>query len=382
MSRRRRISIVAHGLRAGGGISVGKNCIRSLMTAMPDACFQVIVPAGIGYEHCLLAGVAVEPFYYAARFGKFGRIRFDELVLPGLLEAFAPDVILCLGNVGVRTDVAPQILLVQDSHYFYPPRHYAQASPLDMLKYRVQRYRLARDLKRTRVLLCQTRSALHRLRQWYAFDGPIHLLPNAISVDSLAGADGGEADPRIIGDFRLFYLTRYYPHKNIELILDLFVRHGAALPGVKVYLTLCPSHGRKARRLLAAVEKAGLQDRIINLGPVQQQDIAGLFRSMHALVMPSTLESFSGTYLEAMAFGCPVLTSDLDFAREVCGNAALYFDPWNVDSLLDSIQTLRADPALATRLVESGRQVFASNSVSWQQNAATLVAIVRDLVPD
>lgn len=382
MSRRRRISIVAHGLRAGGGISVGKNCIRSLMTAMPDACFQVIVPAGIGYEHCLVPGVAVEPSFYAARFGKLGRIWFDEQVLPGLLAEFAPDVILCLGNVGVRTNVAPQILLVQDSHYFYPPRHYVQASPLDMLKYRAQRYRLARDLKRTHVLLCQTRSALHRLRQWYGFDGPIHLLPNAISVDSLAGVDGSATDGRINGDFRLFYLTRYYPHKNIEIFLDLFMRHGAALPGVKVYLTLCASHGRRARRFLEAVEKAGLQDRIVNLGPVQQQDIAGLFRSMHALVMPSTLESFSGTYLEAMAFGCPVLTSDLDFAHEVCGDAALYFDPWNVNSLMQSIQTLRGDPVLAARLVDSGREVFASNSVSWQQNATTLVAIVRELVSD
>lgn len=380
MSAAPRISVVAHGLRAGGGISVGKNCIQSLMRAMPEAHYQVFVPAGIGYEDAFVSGVNVQAHEYVPRLGKIGRFLFDDRVLPGRLKDFAPDVIICLGNTGVRFRLAPQILLVQDSHYFYPERHYARATPLEKMVYRLQRYRFARDLKRTRVLLCQTRAAMNRLRQWYGFKGAAHLFPNAISADSLAGVGNQTIDPRVRGDFRLFYLTRYYPHKNVELLVDLFSAHREALNGVVVHLTLCESHGRGARQLLERIRSEALQDHIVNLGPIPQRDLAGIFRCMHAMVMPSTLESFSGTYLEAMSFGCPVLTSDLDFAREVCGDAALYFDPWQADSLFQSIQTLRSDPELSGRLIENGHRLCRASTRSWQQNAEDLRSIIHDLI--
>lgn len=380
MSAPVRISIVAHGLRAGGGISVGKNCIQSLMTAMPDACYQIFIPAGIGYEEVFVSSVSVQAHEYVPRLGKIGRFLFDDRVLPGRLKKFAPDVVICLGNIGVKSGLAPQILLVQDSHYFYPECHYARASRLEKIVYRLQRYRLAQDLKRTRVLLCQTRSAMNRLQQWYGFEGAVHLFPNAISTASLAGLDNPRIDPRVQGDFRLFYLTRYYPHKNIELFVDLFSRHRQALKGVVVHLTLCESHGRGARLLLERIRAEGLENHIVNLGPIPQEDLAGIFRSMHALVMPSTLESFSGTYLEAMSFGCPVVTSDLDFAREVCGDAALYFDPWQADSLFNSVQTLRENADLSARLIANGQRICQEHTRSWQQNAEVLRHIILELI--
>lgn len=55
-----------------------------------------------------------------------------------------------------------------------------------------------------------------------------------------------------------------------------------------------------------------------------------------------------------MHFGLPILTSDLDFAREVCGDAALYFDPWSPESLKGAILRLKNHPDLRDNLVEKG----------------------------
>jgi glycosyltransferase involved in cell wall biosynthesis len=58
------------------------------------------------------------------------------------------------------------------------------------------------------------------------------------------------------------------------------------------------------------------------------------------LFLPTLLESFGNIYLEAMSLGVPILTSDRDFARWVCGESALFFDPLSAYSIVESIKNL------------------------------------------
>jgi glycosyltransferase involved in cell wall biosynthesis len=88
------------------------------------------------------------------------------------------------------------------------------------------------------------------------------------------------------------------------------------------------------------------------------------------LILPTLLESFTATYLEAMKFDCPVLTSDLDFAREVCGDAAIYFDPWNVDDMCEAVVRLRDEPALQQQLRWQGRERLSQMFPSWKDITA------------
>ena len=81
-----------------------------------------------------------------------------------------------------------------------------------------------------------------------------------------------------------------------------------------------------------------------------------------------------------MAFGCPILTSDLDFAREICGDAAIYFNPWSVDALYEAIIRLKSNPVLSVELRNCGRKNFLNNTCSWEQNAHTLRSIVTRLL--
>jgi glycosyltransferase involved in cell wall biosynthesis len=112
----------------------------------------------------------------------------------------------------------------------------------------------------------------------------------------------------------------------------------------------------RGNRLLTTVHRFRLEDRIVNLGYIELSVIPAYFGHCHALLFPTLLESFSTTYLEAMHCGLPILTSDLDFAHEVCGPAALYFDPWSPDSIAEAIIRLRSDERLRRDLAEAGRQ--------------------------
>ena len=70
--------------------------------------------------------------------------------------------------------------------------------------------------------------------------------------------------------------------------------------------------------------------------------------------LPSLLESFSGTYVEAMFHGKTILTSDFDFARDVCAQAAFYFDPLDPNSILSSIIRAFGDNEERMRRVREG----------------------------
>jgi len=376
-----KITIVAHGLRAGGGVSVGKNLISGLTQTLPNAQFQIFISEGRGFEQCVKADVNCTWVEYKQKFSLIGRWLYDQTRLIREIESFLPSVIICLGNIGVPKKISPQILLVHDAHLFYPSNHYSRESLRQLLIYYFRRQRFSRDIKKTTVLLCQTKTAINRISQQYAFTRETQLLPNAISVDSLSGSTAASIKlPKTRENaFNIFYLTRYYPHKNIEIFIDIFVKYRNELRDVVLYLTIDKNQHTLAQKLLKSISDNQLSKNIVNIGPIQQKDIAGYFRSMHAMVMPTTLESFSGSYLEAMAFKCPILTSNLDFAHEVCGDAALYFDPWSADSLYAALRKVIDDPTLSNTLIERGTQVLNQNSRTWKQNSEELATTILKL---
>jgi glycosyltransferase involved in cell wall biosynthesis len=72
--------------------------------------------------------------------------------------------------------------------------------------------------------------------------------------------------------------------------------------------------------------------------------------------MPTLLEVFSTTYLEAMFMKVPILSSDMEFARDICGNAAIFCNPTDVEEYAKNILILYNDPTLRKNLIQKGEQ--------------------------
>ncbi|MFQ5806590.1 MAG: glycosyltransferase, partial [Phycisphaerae bacterium] len=104
------------------------------------------------------------------------------------------------------------------------------------------------------------------------------------------------------------------------------------------------------------------------------------FTHSQALILPTLLESFSSTYLEAMQFRCPILTSDLDFARDICGSAAHYFAPFDPASIRDAIVELKRSPELQEQLVAAGVERHQSLVRDWDSIVADAVHELTMLV--
>lgn len=361
-----RILILAHNLRAAGGLAVGRNVISSLGRIRPQHHYGLIMPKNVGYESLDFPRHA-EPFFFDRGKGWTRQFLFETFELPRITKSFRPDRVWGLGNFGLRRAGCPQAVLIHKPHYVYG----AEFQQRERIQYRllnaIGRRRLRRSLSATSLVFCQTRTICEHFRKSYQFAGKVSVMPSAVS--ELTSKGDTSARPtvfeRLRGRFVLLCVSKYYAHKNIESLVDLMLRHGEALNDVTIILTVAADQHPAASGLMKRLNDPRLGDRLVNVGPIDPSEVAAYFSHSAGLILPTLLETFGLPYLEAMQFGRPILTSDLDFARDVCGPAARYFDPHDPKSIRDAILELKGSPARRDALVEAGRTRMTSFFRDW-----------------
>ncbi|WP_287421284.1 glycosyltransferase [Candidatus Brachybacter algidus] len=97
-----------------------------------------------------------------------------------------------------------------------------------------------------------------------------------------------------------------------------------------------------------------IKDNILCIGKIAINQCPALYDKCNAVFLPTLLECFSATYPEAMRMRKPSLTSNLNFAFELCGDAAIYFNPLNVDEIAHKIYQVAYDNDLKVRVVKNG----------------------------
>ena len=105
-----------------------------------------------------------------------------------------------------------------------------------------------------------------------------------------------------------------------------------------------------------SVHTLDMDDRVIFSGFVPENDLPSLYQNADLFVAPSTFEGFGFTPLEAMAADVPVCVSNITSHPEICGAAAAYFDPFEIDDIARAIYHVLSDTNTRQNLVEKGRQ--------------------------
>lgn len=117
---------------------------------------------------------------------------------------------------------------------------------------------------------------------------------------------------------------------------------------------------------------------IIFTGRVTDNELAGLYASARLFVYPSLYEGFGIPPLEAMAYGCPTLVSDIESLREVCGSASVYANPLDPEDISKNIDLLINDVKLCNTLVKNGKQNI--KRFSWETSAREIVNSITHLI--
>lgn len=158
------------------------------------------------------------------------------------------------------------------------------------------------------------------------------------------------------------------PNKNFGAIAAAIAQLGDAAPRCVVAGAADPAVFRGGPAASAAMH---------HVGYVSDAELKSLYRHATCFIFPSFYEGFGIPPLEAMACGCPVIASTAPALREVCGDAALYFDPTRPEELAARLRTVFADAPLRHRLRAAGVQRV--GHYSWSAAAALNLAAIREV---
>lgn len=175
----------------------------------------------------------------------------------------------------------------------------------------------------------------------------------------------------------LFWVGAIEPRKDVPAIVDAFARLVAA--GADLRLVLAGPRAWGAAAADEAVARSGLADRIVRPGYVSEEEKIALYRGARALVYPSLAEGFGLQVLEAMACGCPVVTTTGSAPEEVAGDAAELVPPSRPGALEDALLRVLSDESRREAMRRRGLE--RARGFTWSRTAeATIAAYERALL--
>jgi glycosyltransferase involved in cell wall biosynthesis len=191
----------------------------------------------------------------------------------------------------------------------------------------------------------------------------------SMSVDEEAHAAGVRARYGLRAGQYVFYMGAADPRKNVDVLISAFARAGE--PGLELAILghLRPAHEEIFARAMA---EAGNPPGVRMLGFVPEEELPSIIGGALAFVFCSTYEGFGAVPIEAMACGCPVITTGLTSMKETVGDAALIVPPRDVPATADAIRRIVRDGALRRDLGKAGQQ--RAQCFSWRNTALATIA--------
>jgi len=187
------------------------------------------------------------------------------------------------------------------------------------------------------------------------FDETVHYYDNNPSIL----ADLGVSNPYIL------YCGGLDMRKNLVRILDAFELIAKQFP--EISLVLAGKADANGTPILQRMENHKFKNRIISLGFVSDEQKRVLMSSALGFLFPSVYEGFGLPILEAMACGCPVITSNISSMPEVAGDAAILIDPYSTEQLAYEMERVISSESLRKELKEKGLEHC--KKFSWDKTA-------------
>ena len=147
-------------------------------------------------------------------------------------------------------------------------------------------------------------------------------------------------------EFRLITISSNFPHKNLAIINEVDNELKKLGRNEFFFYVTIPANDYSAL--------FSRSDNVVNLGVVAAKDCPYIYSQCDALFLPTMLECFTASYPEAMTMKKPILTSDLGFAREICEDSAIYFDPLDPKDIATKIIRVADDKHLYERQILIG----------------------------
>lgn len=238
-----------------------------------------------------------------------------------------------------------------------------------MLKQKLGRYVFKKIGKTSRYIFAPSNFTR---QEYLAFSG---LDPEKV-VLTYESADKIDAAPKEYPSLKnkryIMYVGQHSAHKNLHRLMTAHQQLLEDNPNLQLVLVGGITKSGEQNKTWAEDKK---YKNIIFTGFVSDAQLAWLYENCSAYVFPSLMEGFGLPPLEAMHFETPVVSSNATCMPEVLGEAAIYFDPENVDEMASQIKKVLSDPALQKKLIVNGKKQL--KKYSWKRMAEQTLDIYK-----
>ena len=322
---------------------------------------NAVLPALQKFEHILVPGGGS-----GGSKDRLKRLIWTQMQLPTLARQYRADLIFTPAPEGYLGDqVVPQILMVHDLR----PLIHAEFS-MQTLYFRSWVPPLLRQC--THILTNSQFTAAEINRYIGVSQDKITVTPLGYDPKHFYYS---ESFQRLHYRPYLLHIGQAYPHKNLKRLIKAFNSIAHRFPEVDLLLLGKP-HPSQTIRLQKLVAEFNLLDRVIFKSYVPYSDLPNWYRGACAFVYPSLWEGFGLPILEAMACGCPVITSYGSGTQEVAKDAAILIDPYSVSDLVDAITKILLSEYEQSNLRLGG--VKHSRRFNWSGTSKKLSEIISE----
>ncbi len=305
----------------------------------------------------ILEGYDVSGFTIV-RFGPGNSHFWEQCVFPWFFVGKKDYMVLSLTGLGSIL-IRNKIMTIHDLSFLRDPSWFSRRY------YWFYRIMTPLAVRTSRHILTVSEFSKGEIRHFYPFlsDDRISVVYNAIKENVF------ESREDVPAPSERFVLTvsSIDPRKNFKRLLEAY----KGVEGVKLYIV--------GNYNPIFQKQEGLSDQrpdVRFLGRATDQELLRLYNQAECFVFPSLYEGFGLPPVEAMACGCPVLASDIPVLREVCADAATYFNPLDTDDIRKTIiQQLSADDSAINAQRERGFRNI--GRFSWKRSASVIMKIVE-----
>jgi len=344
---------------------------------LPPAQARAISPRG-GGDHVTVVStdIGYRPFWQ--------RFLWDQITLRRIVRQIKPDVLISTSDFGMLFLPCKQVLLVRNPLFFsqlYLGHILPKKSYWFRLEFLLRRWLIARSIAHSDVVMTASKSMLDDVRRFIA-------VPDQRAVVNYFGVPIKKFDVasrRQPGQsLQLLYISEYSDYKNLTTVLKaLLILREKGEDGLRLVSSGDPSQfpeveisSRETDRALAG--HPSVASHITFTGAIPYVEVARFYAESDIFVFPSLAESFGHPLVEAMAMGLPIIASDLSICREICGEAAVYFNPLDQAELAEKIILLKNQPGLRRRLGQYGRK-RAETEFNWDDHVRRFVEMIDSM---
>lgn len=305
-----------------------------------------------------------------------GPVLWSQIFLPLQLNLHKQiDVFFSPAHYSPRFCPVPLVVTIHDLSYFYFPDEFLEKDYFKLISWTEY------SVNKAQKIISVSKSTKKDIMKFYKIpDEKIQVIYNGFEK-TVDVSNTPDENFLIMNDLTakkyILYVGTIQPRKNITTLIKAFAKFHQLYPDFKLVIT-----GKKGwlyKDIFAEAQKQQVENSIIFTGFVPDNDVALLYKHAFCLVSPSLYEGFGLPLLEAMSFGCPVISSHSSSLPEIGGDACLYFDATDEKDLLEDLKLLATDQKIRNDLITKGKARI--KLFSWEKCAEeTLQAIQNSII--